>query len=473
MTSSGVSSVQAWDAWIQEAAGIGGRVQAASSELAELFVRVAQRTQLVARGVSDSALRREMQQPRVDLEEVSARFTAQGPGALSRRERRALISVPGHLNDRALHTLLGASPELVDHATRVCLTHWPRYLAEPWGASYEAAVLTTRRTSSSVLRVELPIRSLLARSDPDGAAFVASQLAGRHVSQVYDYVRNSLGIRDSWLFSSSVLAAWFAAKLRDGRSFLDPELEGILGHERLRALLLPASRNAKDAPPVRAHVPTQARVVATALGAAFAAPPRILGATLSRLVSHLLGSTFLDPRDALRTEGWLEVSRLNEHGFRRLLTSLCEQDLDVFFQHAMNEPDRRSFWLRYLSSLERTGCVLDRSVRKSLSVKLQALPEVRGAIDRAHAFKQASGVQAFLLVFPNVVVVEFSDTGNAAYVYTREFFAAEIEPLLRSGSLPNHNALKRPDKAMHRILHGGRWQGSASDWLAGEGVHAR
>jgi hypothetical protein len=64
--------------------------------------------------------------------------------------------------------------------------------------------------------------------------------------------------------------------------------------------------------------------------------------------------------------------------------------------------------------------------------KLGGVEELRGAIDRAHRFKGSSKVQAFYLVFSTLVVVEFSDTDNAAYVYSRDYFEKQIEPRIRT-----------------------------------------
>jgi hypothetical protein len=255
---------------------------------------------------------------------------------------------------------------------------------------------------------------------------------------------------------------------------LDEPLEQILAHARLRALLLPAQSNASGTPAVRTSLATHAQTVATLLAAACSSPPLLTGVSLAALTDFLLKSTFGDPRSPLRSDGWTEVSRLYEFGFRGLLASLCEQDLEFFFSQAMQEPDRHKFWLQYLSELERTGCVLDRTPQRRLYAKLQERPELHGAIDRAHAFVGASDVQAFYLVFRTIVVIEFSRKGNAAYVYTREYFEKQLEQRIRRGVVDDEAELKVQQDAKYRILHHkGSWQNDAAVWLASEGVHAR
>jgi hypothetical protein len=120
-------------------------------------------------------------------------------------------------------------------------------------------------------------------------------------------------------------------------------------------------------------------------------------------------------------------SRKREREYASLV-SLCEQDLSVFSQHAMNEPDRRTFWLRYLGSIERTGCVLDVDVRRRLHARLAEHAELSSAIDRVFVFSRRSNVQALFMLFAEHAVVEFSDIGNAAYVYKKQYFIEKMEP---------------------------------------------
>ncbi len=463
-----------WSAWNREAASSAARLGAAGLELTERFAILKRHSVREAERVSDASARRELQTPRLDLAALATRLGKDGPESLSRRELKNLISVPGYLSKGTLLATFKLHPSLMHDAVRTCLVHWPRYVSETWGAEYEASAVGFGEIPQRVVRGhELNLAALLARSQTTGADYIASRLPTSSLSDAYEFLRARVGVRDTWLFASSVLATWiFRRSLESSKASIDDDIASILRDERLRALLLPPLRDAKSPPPVRSHTATQALVVATALAFGFTTAPRAQKPTLTALTTHLLSSTFLDPRDALRSEGWLEVARVNPHGFQQLLSSLCEQDLDLFFKHAMNEPDRRKFWLRYLASLERTACVLDRGLCQSLHDKLQGTPEAQGVLDRAYAFRGTSNVQAFILVFASIVVVEFSDNGNAAYIYTRDFFTKEIEPLLRSGKIDNFNGLKSP-RRKDRITHRGSWQSRAADLLATEGVHPR
>ncbi len=463
-----------WSTWTREAQASTARLAAAERDLSEQFAALSRRTKRLADKATDEVEQRELRAPSFDFEAAVQRLQRSGPAGLSQRELKQLIKLPGYLDRRALRECFKLHPALVAHALRTCLVHWPRYVSETWGEEYQAALLQQGELPRAVLRAPTVSPSaLLAREGVTGAKYVAGLLPAAELADASHYLRDTLGVRDAWLFASSVLGAWIHQRGLDAPGASQTDLVDILLDDaRLRGLLPAAARSTQDTPSLRSDLATQAMVVATLLSYAFALPARIAPKSQSALVSYLLASTFHDPRDALRSAGWLEVARINPFGFQALLSSLCEQDLALFFTHAMNEPDRHKFWLRYLGSLERTACVLDKTVRHRLQVKLSSTPEAQSVLDRAFAFRNSSNVQAFVLFFPSIVVVEFSDTGNAAYIYEREFFAKEFEPLLRSGRIDTANSLK---KSFHpeRITHSGKWQAKAAERLAMEGIHAR
>lgn len=461
-------------AWQQRARASASRLDGAAAELIDVFASTARHAQSVASKVDEAVSRTELQaRPVSHVADLLAQLDARGPDSLTIREQKTIIGAPAAVRADQLDRLVARSPALARHAGRICLTHWHAYLHEPWGVNYRDVVARRLPAGVQLFETKLPIYNLLARKPPTGDELIAAELPTSGVEDAYVYMKEQLRVRDTWTFASSVMSSWLDARVQLG-SFMDEHFAGILRNPRLRALLLPALRSSSSSLPVRTSLNVQAKVVTAALQSAFARPPRLKkGSTLGAILDHLLKSTFDDPRSALRSEGWIEVERLDAPSYRRLLASLCEQDLEVFFQHAMNEPDRQAFWLRYLPEIERTGCVLDRSIRARLSAKLQGTPELQTALERAHGFKNASDVQAFFLVFPAFVVVEFSDSGNAAYVYKRDLFTKKIEPAIRRGAVENERGLKLRGQEMHRITHQSRWQAATAEWLAENGVHRR
>jgi hypothetical protein len=69
--------------------------------------------------------------------------------------------------------------------------------------------------------------------------------------------------------------------------------------------------------------------------------------------------------------------------------------------------------------------------------------------------------------------VEFSDTGNAAYVYERAYFEARVEPSIRKQTVDDESDLSSKAEAIQTVLHHKGWETKTADWLAAQGIHAR
>ncbi len=77
-------------------------------------------------------------------------------------------------------------------------------------------------------------------------------------------------------------------------------------------------------------------------------------------------------------------------------------------------------------------------------------------------------VSAFCLVFDNWVAVEFSDTGNASFLYKRADFEREILPASRTRPRIAH--LKQKELAAVRLVHRGDWERAFKDALWRSGI---
>jgi hypothetical protein len=161
---------------------------------------------------------------------------------------------------------------------------------------------------------------------------------------------------------------------------------------------------------------------------------------------------FGDPR--LNPSGaWEEVRQKSPEGFAYLLETLITEDLRFFFDHAMKEPDRGRFWLRYVRSIRRTWCVLDPESYAELRGKASKLPaDLRRAFGRTHAFKLGEA-SAFCLYFDDFVVVEFSVKNHATYMYARETFKRLI-----SVRPEQEKDLKDQKLCTARLTHQGNWE---------------
>ena len=190
----------------------------------------------------------------------------------------------------------------------------------------------------------------------------------------------------------------------------------------------------------------------------------------SALILQVQGDERLgDPRLNRNQGNWRSVAKEAQ---KRYLSWLAVETLQFFFDAIVpkNDENRRraDFWLKYA---ERPGLIKDFQVALSdedvyrLRRSKQKMPD--------YARVTGGNTSAFLMVFEayqkEYVIIEFSETGNAAYVYERtEFETRSIN--LRSTSFHLSYDLKRQYKARFRILHNTDWEYKASYHLAELGI---
>jgi hypothetical protein len=213
-----------------------------------------------------------------------------------------------------------------------------------------------------------------------------------------------------------------------------------------------------------ASIATQARVIAAILRACLSSE----GALQSHILERLLRSSLGDPRVPPISQGWNEVRALDAPLFEWFLESLVKEDLSLFFRYAMEEKEREHFWLHYLKQIRGTLVVLSSDKYEDLRRRIGAEEIGKAMLGRARRAK-SSGVSAFCLFFDRIVAVEFSETGNAAYLYPRDEFTTKVLPRLNPvGAVAQ--TLKRKDIQNHRLLHNSGWQDDAVELLSRHGI---
>jgi hypothetical protein len=167
--------------------------------------------------------------------------------------------------------------------------------------------------------------------------------------------------------------------------------------------------------------------------------------TISWLRNAVIRSRHLgDPRKPANRNNWSMVSPATK---RRFIQWLAKEDLRFFFEAVMeNTPDphgRQEFWNDWLEN-ER---LVDSCV--ALSTRDFVYLQSRGLIAKDSQFSRVSGsadeVSAFLLRFRtssrDVIAVEFSRAGNAAYFHDGADFEKRFEdmhrPFFRLSDLKN------------------------------------
>jgi len=177
-----------------------------------------------------------------------------------------------------------------------------------------------------------------------------------------------------------------------------------------------------------------------------------------------------DPRLAGNAPNWRTVPLEAKEKF---LAWLAKETLQFFFDTLVpsNDENRRraKFWLEYAKKQGKIKdfqvAVSDDDVYRIKASRAKTIP----------SFSRVTGgnTSAFLMVFEgygkSYVVIEFSETGNAAYVYTREEFESS-GVRLQSNSFNLSDDLKRRGNEETRIIHNGEWELKARRTLSELGI---
>ena len=191
------------------------------------------------------------------------------------------------------------------------------------------------------------------------------------------------------------------------------------------------------------------------------------------LITHLVLSDkrFGDPRHPHNHINWVGI----DDAAHRLQEWLSAADIKFFFEHVLpkgTDPHgRKTFWLRYV------GCrgLISRPLLSDYDkYRLRHILKEKGA-QTTHFGKLEGDTSAFVLDFGPVVVVEFSEVGNACYIYTKKV-ATRVVPDLWSAEPFVKTQLKRKSEiatsapVRHDVQ--GRWREETERVLARFGVRA-
>lgn len=180
----------------------------------------------------------------------------------------------------------------------------------------------------------------------------------------------------------------------------------------------------------------------------------------------------LEPRlgDPRRHPGRWDNNRLSAEA-ETVKSWLSEEDLKFFFDLLMEGQEdrqhRRKFWLQYVHRVKNSRVAIGEADRQRLRLQLNGLRE-RG---RTYASLDDWNASAFVMDFGSIIVVEFSQTGNACSVHeanktsrgqigdlqANKFFKSTLKKRPRSPGWFPHDA-------------GGYWRFKVQQYLARFGI---
>lgn len=158
-----------------------------------------------------------------------------------------------------------------------------------------------------------------------------------------------------------------------------------------------------------------------------------------------------DPRLPRNRPNWLRY----DEAAKRMTEWLSRDDISFFFEHAMppghNQQKRKAFWLRYVPNIRKSRPLLSRHDRASLASLKDKIGNF-GSYDH-------DLTSAFVLDFGSLVAVEFSENGNACYLYQRGSFDELVRDLWAPEAF-SVRQLKSKSKSCAQVTHDkyGKWE---------------
>lgn len=179
-------------------------------------------------------------------------------------------------------------------------------------------------------------------------------------------------------------------------------------------------------------------------------------------------------RDPLSSQAhhvrWTTLRHSHPTGYAALLTRLSKTDIEFFFQEAQGNDarERGRYWLRFLHSVRQTTSFLSRHDRDAAHAQLLRAPNPHHGLALKRAGFVGGDASVFVLWFDAIVVVEFSKTGNATYVYSRKDFE-QLRSVWTSKSAPG-GAFKNKHLALTTLSHHSGWQYNFDKELKTHGI---
>ena len=109
---------------------------------------------------------------------------------------------------------------------------------------------------------------------------------------------------------------------------------------------------------------------------------------------------------------------------------LIETFVDVIFTHFFNDPKRRKFWLKYanaeaIEDVKVVGC-------REIGTRLSSFDSLRESMEYNYIqTRKNENLCAFVMRIKEYCIIEFSDTGNALYIYHDDSKLQVLEKMVK------------------------------------------
>jgi hypothetical protein len=174
----------------------------------------------------------------------------------------------------------------------------------------------------------------------------------------------------------------------------------------------------------------------------------------------------LDPRLPANSPNWVGIG---DSARDLVIQWLSAEDIQLFFDHVLpsrSDPHgRKPFWMKYKGKVKRS-----RPLLSYLDESRWQSNTVTRAKHNYGRMEYGSDTSAFMLDFGPVMIVEFSKSGNAAYVYGHRDIPGLSDGFWSTARF-SVRVLKQPGNCIDRISHITQWESKMRRLLAQFGIH--
>ncbi|MGH0037115.1 MAG: EH signature domain-containing protein [Myxococcota bacterium] len=147
---------------------------------------------------------------------------------------------------------------------------------------------------------------------------------------------------------------------------------------------------------------------------------------------------------------------IGDEAIQEVIRWRSSEDLRFFFDLVMkgklDHQGRHRFWQKYVDGVSRSMIVLSRADETRLRPKLREL-EKKGR--RFSILSGSNQTSAFVMQLGRIIVVEFSEAGNACYIYAAD---RDEEPIPWRARSVEIQTLKNQKRSIKRLIHGQKWE---------------
>jgi hypothetical protein len=141
-----------------------------------------------------------------------------------------------------------------------------------------------------------------------------------------------------------------------------------------------------------------------------------------------------------------------------------EKYISIYFEKCVDDPRRKIFWLKYIKDIEKIRIAGSRVTKQTMSTDMRLKQLLHGKFILG-TNNTKSDTSAIIMQIRGKIYIEFSEKGNALYVYQEHNLP--ISKLFSCFNIQSINSLKRTN--MNQLIDTSYWNGYDNDY--GRMVH--